>query len=43
MKKFTFLMLALSIATFTHAQGILGKIKQAVTGDSSKNVLSGIK
>lgn len=35
-------MLALSMATFSNAQGLLGKLNKAVTGDSSKNVLSGI-
>jgi hypothetical protein len=42
MKKFTFLMLAVSITTFTQAQGILGKLNKAVKGDSSKNILGGI-
>jgi hypothetical protein len=42
MKKFTFLMLAVSITTFTQAQGILGKLNKAVKGDSSKSILSGI-
>ncbi len=42
MKKFTFLLLAISFATFTNAQGILGKINKAVKGDTSKNILGGI-
>jgi hypothetical protein len=42
MKKFTFLLWALTAVTFTNAQGILGKIKKATSKDSSGNILSAI-
>jgi hypothetical protein len=42
MKKFTILVLALTFFNFSQAQGILGKLNKAVTGDSSKSALGGI-
>ncbi|RYY68787.1 MAG: DUF4197 domain-containing protein [Chitinophagaceae bacterium] len=36
MKKFAFIVVSLSIVSFSQAQGILGKINKAVKGDSSK-------
>jgi hypothetical protein len=42
MKKIVYLLLALTVASTTNAQGLLGKLKKAVAKDSSKNVLSGI-
>ena len=42
MKKFAFLIVALSFTSIINAQGILGKLNKVVKGDSSKNVLSGM-
>ena len=42
MKKFTFLILMLCIATVGSTQGILGKLNKAVKSDSSNKILSGI-
>ena len=42
MKKFSFFILILSIATSGNAQGLLGKLNKAVKGDSSNKILGGI-
>lgn len=42
MKKTLFLLMTISLSTFIHAQGILGKLNKAVKGDSTSKVLSTI-
>ncbi len=42
MKKFTFVLLAVTAISFVNAQGLLGKIKKATSKDSSGNILSKI-
>ena len=43
MKKFTFVLWAVTAVSFVNAQGLLGKIKKATSKDSSGNILSAIK
>ena len=40
MKKFTFILLAITAVSFASAQGILNKLKKAASKDSSGNILS---
>ena len=42
MKKFTFLLLAISVFSITNGQGIFGKINKAINKDSSNKMLNAI-